>query len=291
MRYEGPIYRPPSEADSLLIQATVGCPNNCCTFCMVYKDGIKYKVRPVEDIKEDMDEAADQYGEHVRTLFFPAGNTIAMKTDELCEICRYARDLFPHLERITVYGSSQYIAGKGSEGMKKLAKAGLSRIHVGLESGDDEILGLIKKGTDSEKQIAAGKYVMDAGIELSLYVILGIGGKERTHQHARETAKVLNRISPDFIRLRTFVPKKNTPLLQNVMDGTFVMLGPHDVLRETAEIIKRLEVNSYLTSDHYTNYINIEGRLPAAKERMLQLIGAALQKSENRFRPFYIGEQ
>jgi len=291
MRYEGPIYRPPSEADSLLIQATVGCPHNCCTFCMVYKDGTQYKVRPVEDIKEDMREAVDKYGEYVRTLFFPAGNTIAMETDELCEICQYAKDLFPNLERITVYGSSQYIARKGSGGMKKLARAGLSRIHVGLESGDDEILGLIKKGTDSEKQIAAGKYVMDAGIELSLYVLLGIGGKDRTLQHARETAKVLNRISPDFIRLRTFVPKKNTPLLRDVMDGTFIMLGPHEVLRETSEIIKRLEVSSYLTSDHYTNYLNIEGQLPAAKEKMFQIIGAALQKSEIQFRPFYVGEQ
>lgn len=291
MRYEGPIYRPPSEADSLLIQATVGCPNNCCTFCMVYKDGIKYKVRPVKDIKEDMHAAFDKYGEYVRTLFFPAGNTIAMKTSELCEICQHAKDLFPHLERITVYGSSQYIAQKGAEGMKKLAKAGLSRIHVGLESGDDEILKLIKKGTDSKKQIAAGKYVMDAGIELSLYVIIGIGGIERTHQHAVETAKVLNQISPDFIRLRTFVPKKNTPLLKQVMDGAFIMLGPHEVLRETAEIVKRLNVNSYLTSDHYTNYINIEGQLPNAKQRMLRIIETALQKNENQFRPFYIGDQ
>ena len=291
MRYEGPIYRPPSEANSLLIQATVGCPHNRCTFCMVYKNGIKYKVRPVEDIKEDIREAVDKYGEDVRTLFFPAGNTIAMKTDDLCEICRYARNLFPNLERITVYGSSQYIARKGLEGMKKLAKAGLSRIHVGLESGDYEILRLIKKGTDSEKQIAAGRYTMDAGIELSLYVILGIGGKERTDQHAVDTAKVLNQISPDFIRLRTFVPKINTPLLKDVMDGTFVMLGPHEVLRETYEIIRRLEVNSYLTSDHYTNYINIEGQLPAAKERMLQIIRVALQKSENQFRPFFVGKQ
>jgi radical SAM superfamily enzyme YgiQ (UPF0313 family) len=258
---------------------------------MVYKNRIKYKVRPVEDIKQDLREAVGKYGRHVRTLFFPAGNTIAMKTDELCEICRYAKELFVNLQRITVYGSSQYIAKKGPEGMKKLAKAGLSRIHVGLESGNDEILRLIKKGTDSEKQIAAGKYVMDAGIELSLYVILGIGGKQRTSQHAVQTARVLNRISPDFIRLRTFVPKINTPLLKDVMDGTFVMLGPHEVLRETAEIVKRLEVNSYLTSDHYTNYINIEGQLPADRERMLQIIEAALKKSEEKFRPFFVGEQ
>ena len=279
MRYEGPIYRPPSEADSLLIQATVGCPNNCCTFCMVYKDGIKYKVRAVEDIKEDMREAAERQGEYVRTLFFPAGNTIAMKTEELCEICRYAKDLFPHLERITVYGSSQYIAPKGPEGMKKLAEAGLSRIHVGLESGDDEVLRLIQKGTDSQKQIAAGKYVMEAGIELSLYVILGIGGKERTHQHAVETASVLNQISPGFHPLENVCSQDQYASLKRGIGWDFRnAVGPHDVLRETAEIIKRLNLNSYLTSDHYTNYINIEGQLPAAKEPMLQSIKAALQK-------------
>ena len=117
------------------------------------------------------------------------------------------------------------------------------------------------------------------------------GGKERTHQHAVETARVLNQISPDFIRLRTFVPKINTPLLKEVMDGTFEMLGPHEVLRETAEIIKRLDVNSYLASDHYTNYINVEGRLPDARERMLQDIETALRKTEDQFRPFFVGDQ
>ena len=115
MRYDGPIYRPPSEADSLLVQATVGCPHNLCTFCMVYKDGIKFKVRPVAEIKADLDEAAGTYGSRVRTLFFPAGNTIAMPTAALAEICRYSYALFPRLERITVYGSSQYIRRKGPD--------------------------------------------------------------------------------------------------------------------------------------------------------------------------------
>ena len=149
MRYEGPIYRPPSEANSLLVQATVGCPHNRCTFCMVYKDGLKYKVRDVSEIKEDMQEAADDYGHRIQTLFFPAGNSIAMKTPDLAEICRFGREIFPNLERITVYGSSQYIHKKGPEEMKQLADAGLSRIHVGLESGDDEILKRILKGTNS----------------------------------------------------------------------------------------------------------------------------------------------
>jgi radical SAM superfamily enzyme YgiQ (UPF0313 family) len=291
MRYEGPIYRPPSEADSLLIQATIGCPHNKCTFCMVYKNGPRYKVRDVKDIKADILKASDIYGDHVRTLFLPAGNTIAMKTGDLCDILKFANETFSNLERITVYGSSQYIHKKGPEGLKHLADAGLSRIHVGLESGDDIILKGIKKGTFSKEQIEAGRWVIEAGIELSLYVVLGIGGKDRTDAHARETARVLNEIVPDFIRLRTFVPKINTPLLAEVQTGTFQMLSPHEVLQETALLIKELHATSYLTSDHYTNYINLEGKLPEEKNRLLDKISMALKQDETSFRPFFIGTE
>jgi len=291
MRYEGPIYRPPSEANSLLIQATVGCPHNRCTFCMVYKNGPRFKIRNVSDIKEDILNACSRYGSNVRTLFFPAGNTIVMKTDDLCEICRFSRDVFPNLDRITVYGSSQYIHKKGPDGMKRLADAGLSRVHVGLESGDDRILKDIKKGTHSREQTEAGLWTMQAGIELSLYVMLGIGGKEKSASHIRETAKVLNRISPDFIRLRTFVPKVNTPLLENVKSGVFQMLGPHEVLAEALQLIRKLDVSSYLASDHYTNYINIEGRLPEDKSNMIRQIESFLGRDESEFRPFFIGTE
>jgi radical SAM superfamily enzyme YgiQ (UPF0313 family) len=214
-----------------------------------------------------------------------------MKTDELCEILQFSRKIFPELERITVYGSSQYIHKKGIEDLKRLAAAGLSRIHVGLESGDDEILKRIKKGTNSREQIEAGKWAMNAGIQLSLYVILGIGGRERTTLHAIETVRVLNQIEPDFIRLRTFVPKINTPLLNDVQNGSFKMLGPHEVLKETALIIENLQVSSNLTSDHYTNYINLEGRLPAKKTDMLEKINSALKKDEQTFRPFFVGTE
>jgi radical SAM superfamily enzyme YgiQ (UPF0313 family) len=289
MRYEGPIYRPPSEADSLLIQATVGCPHNRCTFCMVYKNGPGYKVRDVKDIKADILEARDRYGDRVRTLFFPAGNTIAMKTDDLCKIIVFAKETFPALQRITVYGSSQFIHRKGPKGLRRLAEAGLSRIHVGLESGDDVILKRIKKGTTGKEQIEAGRWTMEAGIELSLYVILGIGGKERTLPHAIETARVLNEIGPDFIRLRTFVPKISTQLLADVQNGSFQMLGPHEILRETAMLLKRTQVSSYLMSDHYTNYVNLEGKLPEEKKRLIGNIDRALKKDETMFRPFFIG--
>ena len=291
MHYEGPVYRPPSEANSLLIQATIGCPHNRCAFCMVYKNGPRFRVRDVAEIKEDILTAAERYGNNVRTLFFPAGNTIAMKTASLCDILLFSRKVFPKLERITVYGSSQYIHKKGPEGLRRLFDAGLSRIHVGLESGDDVILKRIKKGTDSRQQIEAGKWAMAAGIQLSLYVILGIGGKERTISHVKETAMVLNQIEPDFIRLRTFVPKVNTPLLNEVQNGSFNMLTPHEVLEETASIIKNLQAASYLTSDHYTNYINLEGRLPEEKARLLEKIEAALKKDEQSFRPFFVGTE
>jgi radical SAM superfamily enzyme YgiQ (UPF0313 family) len=274
-----------------LIQATVGCPHNKCTFCMVYKNGPGYKVRDVKDIKADILKARDIYGDYVRTLFLPAGNTIAVKTDDLCEILIFAQETFSTLERITVYGSSQYIHKKGSKGLKRLADAGLSRIHVGLESGDDIILKRIKKGTFSKEQIEAGRWVIEAGIELSLYVILGIGGKDRTDSHAGETAKVLNEIVPDFIRLRTFVPKINTPLLAKVQNGSFQMLSPHEVLQEAALLIKELQAPSYLTSDHYTNYINLEGKLPEGKKRLLDKINIALKQDESSFRSFFIGTQ
>jgi radical SAM superfamily enzyme YgiQ (UPF0313 family) len=291
MHYEGPIYRPPSEANSLLVQATVGCPHNRCTFCMVYKKGPRFTVRPVAEIIADLDEARMLNGIGVRTLFFPAGNTIAMPTDDLCRICDHARKIFPNLERITVYGSSPYIHKKGPQKMKRLADAGLSRIHVGLETGDDLILQQIKKGTTAEQQVEAGCWTAAAGIEVSVYVILGIGGAERTRSHALRTAEVLNRMKPTFIRLRTFVPKIGTPLLQKVEKGDFTMLGPHGVLAETAALIRGLTVSSWLTSDHYTNYVDLEGRLPCAKDRLLKQIEGALEMPENKFRPFFVGDQ
>jgi radical SAM superfamily enzyme YgiQ (UPF0313 family) len=291
MRYIGPIYRPPSEADSLLVQATIGCPHNKCAFCMVYKKGPPYAVRPTAEIKEDLKTAHRLRGERVRTLFFPAGNTIAMPTAQLAEVCRYAHYLFPQLERITVYGSSRYIYRKGPEELRDLAKAGLSRIHVGLETGDDHILKIIKKGTTASEQIQAGLWVKQAGIELSEYVILGIGGKDRSETHALKTASVLNDIAPDFVRLRTFVPKVNTLLLHQIRKGRFQLLSPHEVLRETRLLLDNLNCSTRLYSDHYTNYLNLEGRMPDDKEYLLSLIDEALARDEGRFRPFFIGTQ
>lgn len=258
---------------------------------MVYKKGPPYRVRPVKDICEDMEEARKLYGKGVKTLFFPAGNTIAMPTDELVAICRFARETFPALKRITVYGSSHYVAKKGLKDLERLREAGLSRIHVGLESGDDEVLRRVKKGTTFSEQVLAGQWVKAAGIELSEYVILGLGGQDLTAQHASQTAKAINAIEPDFTRLRTLVPKINTLLLHQVKKGRFKLLSPHQVLTETRSLVEQITCKTYITSDHYTNYINLEGQLPEEKERLIREIDRALQRDEGEFRPFFVGTQ
>jgi radical SAM superfamily enzyme YgiQ (UPF0313 family) len=258
---------------------------------MVYKNGPRFKIRDTADIKADISEARRIYGKRVQTVFFPAGNTISMPTEELCEICRFAKQTFPRLKRITVYGSSGFIHRKGPESLRRLAAAGLSRIHVGLESGDDTVLKRIKKGTTRREQIEAGLWVRAAGIELSEYVILGIGGRERSRTHALETAGALNAINPDFIRLRTFVPKINTLLLEEVRRGDFQMLGPHEVLEETELLVQNLQTSARLTSDHYTNYIDVTGKLPHRQEKILAQIRSAMQRGEDTFRPFFVGTE
>jgi radical SAM superfamily enzyme YgiQ (UPF0313 family) len=214
-----------------------------------------------------------------------------MKTPNLIEILRYTKQLFPNVNRITVYGSSQYIIKKGLSEMKKIADAGLTRIHVGLESGDDKVLKQIKKGTTSTEQIQAGHITKQAGIQLSEYVVLGIGGMTRTTEHIQATIHSLNTINPDFIRIRTFIPKINTPLLDDIRAGKFKILSPHQILHELYTLIHGLTVSSYLTSDHYTNYIPINGKLPDCQHRMLDDIKQAIEKDESNYRKTYIGTE
>lgn len=258
---------------------------------MVYKQGPPFRVRPVKEIKEDLDEARRLYGSRIRRLFFPAGNTIAMPTAELAEICTYGRSIFPALERITVYGSSRYIYDKGPKELRVLRESGLSRIHVGFESGDDEVLRRIKKGADAAMQTQAGIWVREAGIELSEYVILGIGGRERTREHALHTATALSKIDPHFIRLRTFLPKINTLLLHQIQKGKFQVLSPHEVLGETRLLIEHLDVTSEILSDHYTNYADVHGKMPWDRNQMLRVIDEYLSLDESSFRPVSIGTQ
>ena len=244
------------------------------------------------EIRRDMDQAAAGGQRDITTLFFPSGNTMAMETADLAAICEHARKTFPRLERITVYGSSPYIDRKSAQELKTLARAGLSRIHVGLESGDDQVLQRVKKGTTAQQQARAGQKTLEAGLELSLYVLLGLGGTDLTREHALNTARVLNLIGkPDFVRLRTLVPKINTLLLHQIQKGRFRLLGAHGVLEETGLLLENLELETEITSDHYTNYLNLAGRLPRDKELLLAQVEAALSRPESDFRPIFIGDQ
>lgn len=289
MRYEGIVYRPPSEASSLLIQATIGCPHNRCTFCSMYK-GTKFRIRSVDDIKEDLRAARQYYGEYIDTIFFPDGNTIYMKTGQLVDIFNYAHYLFPHLERITVYGSARFVNLKSLEDLKLLKAAGLKRIHMGMESGDDLVLERIKKGVSSEAIIEAGRKLKEAGIETSEYYLVGAGGKERSREHALESARVLSSFSPDFIRLRTLIPQPGTPLYEEYESGAFQLLSPHEALREIRSLIENLHCEgSRVLSDHVSNYGNVNGVLPDDKEDMIETIDMYLQIDEKKFRPPHIG--
>ena len=285
MRYEGTIYRPPSESHSLLIQCTIGCPHNRCTFCAMYKDK-KFRIRPVADIRQDLNSAREYYGENVQSLFLPDGNTILMKTAELIDILNYARQLFPRLSRITMYGSAQFLNLKSLDELTDLRAAGLNRIHSGMESGDDVTLQRICKGSTAEQIVAAGCKVIQAGMELSEYVLIGIGGHERTLAHAIESAKVLNAINPRFIRLRTLIPMPATPLFEAYRQGEFHLLGPHQALEETRLFIDNLRVEgTELFSDHHSNYAWIHGRLAKEKAQMIDKIEELLYLPESHFRP------
>lgn len=285
MRYVGQIYRPPSEANSLLIQATIGCPHNRCSFCMMYK-GTKFKFRPVEEIKEDLGAALEYYGpEPVRSLFFPDGNTIFMPTDDFEDVLKHATELFPNLNRITVYGSAKFVMRKSPDEFKRLKDAGLSRIHMGMETGSDRILKSIKKGTTHDQIVEAGKRVLEAGMELSEYIMVGIGGKEFTREHALESARCINEIdAPHFVRLRTTTPVPFSDLFEEQKAGRFTQLTPHEALKEVKALVENITVSTNIVSDHVSNYWDITGKLPDEKDLLLKEIRSALKVPEEKFR-------
>jgi len=269
----------------------VGCPWNKCAFCLVYKKGPPYRARTPAEIEADLGEAARDFGPRVRTLFFPAGNTIAMKAEHLGRICRFAHDHLPNLERITVYGSSRYIVRKKMSDLHQLAGAGLSRIHVGFESGHDEVLRRAKKGATAAEQVQAGRMVRETGMELTWYVLLGLGGPELSEEHARASAVAINQAAPPVIRLRTLVPKVNTLLLHQIRRGQFTLCSPHQVLREILILLRGIEIETAIFSDHYTNYLGVAGRLPQDRDRMIAQVEAALTRPADTFRPQFIGRE
>lgn len=285
MRYEGIIYRPPSEAGSLIIQATVGCPHNRCRFCIMYR-AKRFRIRKIADIREDIDMAAQVYGARaVRSVFLADGNSVIMRTAQLLDILEYLSGTFPDLQRVTVYGASQYLVKKTPQDLERLRRTGLTRIHCGMESGDDAVLARIEKGTDAATQIRAGMLVKEAGMELSMYVMPGLGGVESSVRHALGSAAVLSRVKPDFIRLRTFVPQIGTPLAEACLRGEYTLADPHQTLRELRLMLEHLDADgSRVLSDHWTNFAPVNGRLPEDKPAMLATVDQALAAPLTCFR-------
>ena len=284
MRYEGTVYRPPSEAGSLIIQATVGCPHNRCAFCAMYSD-VKFRRRPHEEIVEDLDLALATFGPGVRTIFLADGNSAALATDVLVAIGEAARERFPGLERITMYGSAKFLVTKDADAWRRIAAAGITRIHSGLESGDAVTLERIRKGVDPDGAVRAFSHVMGAGIELSVYLMVGVAGLERSREHAEGSAAVLNRASPDFVRLRTFVPALGTEWCERWQRGELTLLDAYQALQETRLLIEKLEGPTVLLSDHISNFLDVHGRIPEDRAAMLDRIDEALEWPAERFRP------
>ena len=230
-----------------------------------------------------------------RTVFLQDANTLIMPSDELLEVLKYLKEAFPTIERVTSYARAKTLAKKTPEELKELRKSGLTRLHVGLETGDDELLKYVDKGVTSAEQIQAGKKAKEAGFELSEYVMPDLGGRDRSDQHARNTARVLNEINPDFIRLRPFVPGPGMPLYEDYSKGVFKLSSPHERLQEIKILVKNLNVTSRLCFDHFLNswyrdrsrrYTlfkqDYEGyKFPEEKNKVLELIEEGLKIDES----------
>lgn len=311
----GPI-RPPSEAYSLLIRATRNCPWNKCLFCHLYK-GSKFELRPVKEILEDIEaakalsegikeiawrmsygnkvkEAAamfcnqPQYGQCIHnvalwlcaggeSVFLQDSNTLVMRPPELTQVITSLRNTFPSLNRVTTYARSRTSSKKSLSELKELKDAGLDRIHTGLETGYNPLLAYMQKGATAEQHIVGGRKVKEAGISLCEYVMPGLGGRKMSQEHARETARVLNEINADYIRLRSLHVHPDMPLWSKLEDGDFELQTEYEVVMEIGAFIENLQVTSYLKSDHILNLLpEIEGKMPEDKGKCLDIINKYL---------------
>ncbi len=290
----GPI-RPPSEAGSLLIRATRNCPWNKCEFCPIYK-GVLFERRPLDDILGDIDRAAALHGDAFQTAFIQDANSLVMKTSELVEVISHLKEKFPSVRRVTSYARARTVARKSVEELKQLHEAGLSRLHIGLESGYDPLLEYMKKGVTSDLIVEAGKKVVESGISLCLYVVLGLGGRlmlegeETWRKHAEHTARVLNEVNPHYIRVRTLTIREGMPLYEKLVNGEFELSSDAEVVREERLLLENLEVTSYFASDHSTNVLmDVRGQLPQDKEAMLATIDRYLELAEEEQLNFRLG--
>lgn len=277
MRYEGDIYRPPGEWKSYLLQTTMGCSHNTCTFCNMYRDK-RFHIRPMEDILEDIRMAKAHYGD-VRRVFLCDGDAIIMKTEDLLTILKALYENFPSLEKVTTYAGPLSTLSKTPEQLHTLREAGLARAYLGMETGSDTLLRKVKKGGGSKEMLEAGVRLREAGFDLWVMVLLGLGGRgEAGRRHILETAAMVNQMQPRHLSALTLTLYPGTELYEDWQAGRFQPITPEDALRETRLLVENIDVNPiHFTCDHASNYVPLKGSLPEDREKFLSMLDRSLE--------------
>ena len=284
MRYEGNIYRPPGEWKSYLLQCTVGCSHNACTFCGMYKDK-RYYVRPMEEILEDIQLARDYYMHpvtgvpQVRRVFLCDGDAIAMDTGDLLTILAALREAFPLLERVTTYAGPQSALAKTPEELKTLCEAGLTRAYLGVETGWGELLRKVGKGVSAEEMLEAGIRLREAGMDLWIMILLGLAGSgEPSRIHIEKSVDMVNAMRPRHLSALTYLPERGTPMYRDIQEGRFTCITAEEALLETKWLVEGLTVEPlHFTANHASNYLPLKGGLPEDRERFLAQLNSALE--------------
>ena len=288
MRYEGNIYRPPSEANSLILQVTIGCAHNACTFCSMFKDK-EFRIRKLSDVLLDLDSARQSYG-RVEKIFLADGDALVLKNTDLIAILKHIAALFPECRRVGIYSSPQDVLRKTPEELKELYAQGLGIAYMGVESGSGAILQAIKKGVTPEQMIEAGRKLEASGIKASVTFISGIGGRERWKEHAIESGRIISAMEPSYVGLLTLMVECGTELELDIRSGIFQVLTPEEVLAETYELIQNIHVTKtcVFRSNHASNYLSLAGDLPKDQDRLLAQIKKAMNNlgmlKDERFR-------
>jgi hypothetical protein len=288
---QGPI-RPPSEAGSLLVRVSRNCPWNHCAFCPVYK-GAKFSLRPVDEVLSDIEAMKKDYGDAPRTVFLQDANPLLTKPDDLVEIVGAIRAAFPKVGRITAYSRSHTLARRSPDELRRIREAGLDRLHVGMESGCDEVLKLVSKGSSRAEMIEGGRRAKAAGFELSEYVMPGLGGRRLSARHADDSSSALVEIAPDFIRLRTTAVIPGTPLARLEEEGAFEPLSEVALVEEVRRFLTGLDgLETRIESDHMLNLLmEIRGDLPADLARLVAICDRFLGLPEDDRRRFILARR
>ncbi len=281
MRYEGNIFRPFSEANSYLLQCTIGCSHNRCTFCGMYKDK-KYRIRDIDEIKTDIRMARQYHGDRVEKVFLCDGDAIAMKTDMILEILKELYTTFPTLRHVGTYVGPQSTLAKSMTELTELRSAGLTKAYLGVETGDDALLREIGKGVNAQEMLQAGRNLVDAGINLSSMVLLGLAGKgKRSYEHAIATADITNNMQPRYLAALTVTPVPGTVLYNQIKRGQFELMDAFETLEEMKIIFENLTIdNLKFVGIHASNYLPINGTLQKDKEQMLATINTVLENRD-----------